>query len=402
MKNLMKIVYLPAALVCLLSAVAAAGPAYEPLPEDLRLLSKKGIDAIYAVDIPEAEKNFKLALEKYPDHPFPHFGIAMAKWANLEYLEEESDPALDKEYAQLTDNAIDTGRKWIDKHPGDANAYLALGGMYGLRARLAMLQHRWIKAYFEGKKAISNTRKAVKINPGLYDAYLGLGLYEYYAGTLPGAIKFFASLVMRGDVHKGIEYLTLCKDKGYFNAFAAKLLLIEIYTQHGGKYADTALALKWARELRAAYPQRPQMHFIEIVSLYEDKKYDESLRETLEYLQDIHDQKPGYRKSFLPRVFTTLGDICLAEKNYDKAAEYFSNAAATLKEDPAGHPARWAVWGLAELGNAYDLKGMRPEALEIYREARSYKDEWGLAESIERFMKKPFSEDELPVSIPPP
>ncbi len=66
MKNLMKIVYLPAALVCLLSAVAAAGPAYEPLPEDLRLLSKKGIDAIYAVDIPEAEKNFKLALEKYP------------------------------------------------------------------------------------------------------------------------------------------------------------------------------------------------------------------------------------------------------------------------------------------------------------------------------------------------
>jgi tetratricopeptide (TPR) repeat protein len=394
--------FLSAVMICLLAGIAVSKPAYEPLPEDLRLLSKKGIDAIYAVDIEEAEKNFNLALQKYPDHPFPHFGIAMAKWASLEYLEEESDPRLDKEYAQLTDKALEVGRKWIGKHPGDANAYLAMGGMHGLRARLAVLQHRWFKAYFEGKKAVSDTRKALRINPELYDAYLGLGLYEYYAGTLPGAIKFFASLLMPGDVRKGMAYLTLCKDKGYFNAFAAKLLLIEIYTQHGGKYANTELALKWSRELRAADPQRPQMHFIEIVSLYEDRKYGEALKETQEYLQDIYDQKPGYRKSFLPRIFTTLGDIYLAEKDYDKAVEYFSKAAATLKEDPARPPARWAVWGLAQLGNAYDLKGMRPKALEAYREAKAYKDNWGLTESIERFMKKPFTADALPVPIPPP
>ena len=136
--------------------------------------------------------------------------------------------------------------------------------------------------------------------------------------------------------------------------------------------------------------------------LHDQTKYDESLKETLAYLQAIYDGKPGYLKSFLPRVFTTLGDIYLAQKDYDKAVEYFSKAAATLKEDPARHPARWAVWGLAELGNAYDLKGMRPKALEIYREAKSYKDEWGLAESIERFQKKPFAEDALPVPIPPP
>ena len=394
--------FLSAVMICLLSGTAVSKPAYEPLPEDLRLLSKKGIDAIYAVDIEEAEKNFNLALQKYPDHPFPHFGIAMAKLANQEYLEEESDPRLDKEYAQLTDKAIDIGKKWISGHPGDANAYLAMGGMHGLRARLAVLQHRWITAYFEGKKAISDTNKAIQINPELYDADLGLGLYEYYAGTLPGAIKLFASILMRGDVQKGLAYLTLCKDKGYFNAFAAKLLLIEIYTQHGGKYANTELALKWARELRAANPKQPQMHYIEIVSLYEDKKYGESLKETQDYLQDIYDQKPGYRRSFLPRVFTTLGDIYLAEKDYDKAAEYFSKAAATLKEEPARHPARWAVWGLAELGNAYDLKGMRPKALETYREAKAYKDEWGLTESIERFIKNPFTKDALPVPIPPP
>ena len=161
----MKKIFLPALLLCIFSAASAGTPKYEPLPDDLRLLSKKGIDAIYAVDVEEAKKNFNLAMQKYPDHPFPHFGIAMAKWANLEYLEEESDPKMDKEYSDLTDKAIDVGQKWISKHPGDANAYLAMGGMCGLRARLAVLQHRWIKAYFEGKKAISNMRTAVKIDP---------------------------------------------------------------------------------------------------------------------------------------------------------------------------------------------------------------------------------------------
>jgi tetratricopeptide (TPR) repeat protein len=398
----MKKTLLFAALFCLMSAAAAAAPKSEPLPEDLRQLSKKGIDAIYNVDIDEANKEFGLALEKYPDHPFPHFGIAMTKWASLEYLEEESDPRMDKEYSDLTDKAISVGQKWIKKHPGDANAFMCLGGMYGLRARLDVLQHHWIKAYFAGKKALFNMRMAIKIDPELYDAYLGLGLYEYYAGTLPGVIKLLSTFLMNGDAKKGIEYLGLCKDKGYFNALAAKLLLIEIYTQHGGRYANPELAVKWAEELRAANPQQSQSQFIEVVSLYEDKKYEESRKETLDYLKSIYELKPGFHRSFLPRVFTALGDTYLAEKNYEMAVEYFSKAADTLKEDPKRPPARWGVWGLVELGNVYDLMGMRGKALEIYREAYSYKDEWGFAETIGHYLKKPFSADELPVPIPPP
>ncbi|MHB0995147.1 MAG: tetratricopeptide repeat protein [Elusimicrobiales bacterium] len=397
-----KLILLLPALLFFCAAANAATPKLEPLPEDLRLLSKKGIDAIYAVDIPEAVKNFSAALEKYPAHPYPHFGMAMTKWATLEYLEDESDPKLEKEYEAMTDAAIEIGKAWLKKHPGDANANLCLGGMYGLRARLAVLQHRWIKAYFDGRKALSYTRKSVKIDPELYDAYLGLGMYEYYAGTLHGVIKVLAKLLMKGDARKGIEMLETCKEKGYFNALAAKLLLIEIYTTTGSPYVDSQSAVKWSKELRAAYPNHPQMHFVEIVSLYEDKQYAESRREAMDYLKAVNEGRAPYRRRYLPRVLTAIATTYLVENKYDEAADYFARAAATLKDDPKAHPARWGVWAIVRLGNVHDLKGLREKALGYYREAAAYKDEWGFSESIERYIKRPFAAAELPGQLPPP
>jgi len=383
--------------------VSAATAAREALPEELKILSKKGLDCIYGVDIPAAEKYFKTALEKYPEHPFPYFGIAMVTWANLEYLEDESDPALEASYSSLTDKAIEVGKVWVKKHPGDANAYLCMGGLYGLRARLAVLQHRWIRAYLDGRKALKNMRKSVDIDPELYDAYLGLGMYEYYAGTLPGVVKFLAKLVMPGNAREGIRLLNICREKGYFNSLGAKLLLIEIYTQTGSPYADPPTAVKWSKELRAMFPNHAQMHFVEIVSLFENRQYDESLRESMDYLRRVYDKENTvYRARFLPRVLTAIGTDYLVEGKYDLAAEYFLKARNTINENKNAHPARWAVWAIVRLGNVSDLRGKRAEALEYYREAKSFGDEWGFHESADKYIKKPFAKSELPGSLPPP
>lgn len=396
-------------LAMIFSAVAcqfslhAAETVPETLPEDLRLLSKKGIDSIYAVDLPEAKRNFELAMEKYPEHPYPQFGIAMTKWAELEYLEDESNPKLAEEYGTLTDKAIAAAHSWLKKHPADANAYMCLGGMYGLRARLAIMQHRWFRAYLDGKKAISNTRKSLKVDPELYDAYLGLGMYEYYAGTLPGVIKILAKLFLSGDAKEGIGYLNLCKEKGYFNALAAKLMLVEIYTEPDSLFRDPATAVKWSEELRKLYPVHPQMHFVQIVSLFEDKQYAETRREALEYLKRVQTGiPPSYRRNYLPRIYSAIGATYLVEKNYDESLAYFQKAALVLKEKPDDHPARWAVWALVRSGNIWDLKGDRAKAAEFYKEARQYKDEWGFREYIDKYLKKPFSEEQLPGPLPPP
>jgi len=364
-------------------------------------IAYEGINYIYKVKPQKAREKFEELIKKYPDHPFGHFGLAMSKWADLEYLEEESSPKLYKEYHKLSEKAIEVGEKWLSKNPKDANAWMCLGGTYGLLARLYVVQHKWIKAYFAGRKAIKNMRKALEIDPNTYDAYLGLGLWEYSAGTLPSVVKILGSFLIRGSPEKGIEYLKLCADKGYFNRIAAKLLLIEIYTQTDSKYSNPKEAVIMSRELVKEYPNLAQMHFVLIVSLYEAKMYDEAEKEMLSYLKKIEDGVDSYYPKYYPRIYTSLGTLYMMKGDYEKALSYFNKAYDYIKFEE--HPSRWAVWGVVRIGNIYDLKGIREKAIEFYKKAMSYHDQWGFKEYIEEYIKKPFNFSMyLAKQLPPP
>jgi len=364
-------------------------------------LAYEGIEYIYKVKPDKAKEKFEELIKKYPEHPFGNFGLAMSKWASLEYLEEESSPKLYDEYHNLTQKAINIGKNWVLKNPQDANAYMCLGGTYGLLARLYVVQHKWLKAYFVGKKAVSNMKKALQIDPELYDAYLGLGLWEYSAGTLPSVIKFLASFLIRGDAQKGIEYLKLCAQKGHFNKTAAELLLIEIYTQTDSKYANPLEGVKMSKEIVNLYPNLAQMHFVLIVSLYEAKMYDEAEKEMLSYLKNIENKVESYYPKYYPRIYTSLGTLYMVKGDYDRALSYFTRANEYIKYEE--HPSRWAVWGTVRIGNVYDLKGMRERAVGIYKNAMSYRDQWGFKEYIEEYIKKPFNFSMyLSKQLPPP
>lgn len=364
-------------------------------------LAKKGIDFIYTIKPIEARKIFEEISNKYPGHPFGSFGIAMSKWAEFEYLDEQTSSELDDEYHKLTDKALKDGERWVKDNPSDAYARMCLGGIYGLLARLYLTQHKWIKAYFTGRKAVYNMRKALEIDPEIYDAYLGLGLWEYSAGTLPSVIKLLSKFLISGSPQRGIEYLKICADKGYFNKIAAQLLIIEIFTQTDSKYSNPDLAIKYSRELYEKYPNLAQMHFVLIVSLYEAKRYDEAEKEMKEYLFRIDKKFESYYPRYYPRIYTSLGTLYMMKGDLDKAYDYFFKSSQFIEIE--GKPTRWAVWAVVRMGNIYDLKGDRKKAVEMYNKALNYPDLWGFREYIEKNIKKPFNMSRyLASQLPPP
>ncbi len=382
---------------CILNPHSAVS---KELSEDLDARIMKGLEGIYSLHFEESEKEFNGIVETYPGHPYGYFGRALTAWARLEYENEESNPKLAEMFAKLTEESIVKSKQWLKKYPDDSYAHLCAGGIYGLRSRLSLMRHRWISSYLDGRKAIYHTRKSVELNPVLYDGYLGMGMYEYYAGTLPGIVKILAKLFLRGNPNKGIEYLNTASEKGRFNATAAKLMLIEIFTQTGSKYSNPVLALKWSKELRQKYPQHPMLHFVEIVSLYENKKWAEVRAEAKDFLKRIEKSEPFYKDVYRPRVLLALGTSYLAEHDWDLAEQFFYQSAQTLQTSP--EPNRWAVWAMVRLAQVYDIKGKRDLAVNTYKRALKLGDTWGYGDYINRFVSKPYRLSEVPGQLPPP
>jgi len=227
-----------------------------------------------------------------------------------------------------------------------------------------------------------------------------MGMYEYYAGTLGAVVRILARLFMHGDPVKGIEYLKTASEKGRFNAVAAELMLIEIFTQTDSKYSDPAMALELSRSLRKKYAHHPMLHFVEIVSLHENGKWAEVRSQAQEYLNRIENQAPFYKKIYTPRALLALGTSYLAEHQLDRAEEAFHRAARTLENSPVVN--RWAVWTVVRLANVYDLKDKRELAIKTYKRALSFEDTWGFKSYIKRFLSRPYTLSEVPGQLPPP
>ena len=64
------------------------------------------------------------------------------------------------------------------------------------------------------------------VAPDAVDAYLGLGMANYFIGSLPGPKKFFLSFAgIHGNKTAGIEQLEIAADHGHYLRPFAKILL---------------------------------------------------------------------------------------------------------------------------------------------------------------------------------
>lgn len=72
----------------------------------------------------------------------------------------------------------------------------------------------------------SNLEDAVKIKPDFYDAYLGLGLYNFALSQIPSTLEWAANLVgITADKELGLDYVKKTTQKENF----LKLMLNIIY-----------------------------------------------------------------------------------------------------------------------------------------------------------------------------
>ena len=385
-------------LVCLLG-LCFSMQAEIKLPSDVMTHATQGINGVYSLDFATAQQHIQDVFATYPDHPFAHFGNAMIAWSRYEYEFETSDDKQRIVFEKTLDDSIAGIKRWIKKNPQDPNGYMGIGALYGLRAMFSMRNRSWVTAYFSGRRAISNLERSLELDPSYYDAFFGLGIYQYFAGTLPNVIKILARLVaIKGDPAEGVQQLNLARQKALFTADSAKLILIEVQNTRGSQFYNPQRSLEFINQLRAKFPTNPLMHYVEVICLYETGHYDDVTTQANYFLEQIG-HNPFYKDIYIARAYTALGTTQMAKGNFEEARDLFEKGHQAV----AGQaPSRWGVWNELRLGQVYDVLGDRKKALKQYQYVLSFKDKWGFDEFAKALVKTPYQVPATGVGPLPP
>lgn len=373
--------FLPLAAALLLSPAAARAMT----PEDEAVVSR-GLDALYMSDYDGAERTFSEALKDRPGDPVLSLGLATAAWWRMENDFASPGSPEEKAFSAAVKQAVADAKRAEDGD-GRAEAYLCLGAAYGLRGRWEAAQHRWFSAYFDGRRAYRNARKAVKLDPELYDAYLGIGAFDYYVDTLSRFVRSFA-FTTGGGRALGLSELHLAT-RGRFSGVAAKLLLVGIDWTFE---KDPQRAWKTLEELHQKYPGSPLIDAMRLIGLFHLRDAAGLKNEARIFLDKVERGAPFFRPAdrSAGRYFLGLGEQLSGQ--YEQAVKEYE---AALKDLPEKH--RWRSMLHLFIGECRDLMGRREDAVASYRQALKDRSLWGVPRYARYLLKRPFQTGDNPL-----
>lgn len=157
--------------------------------EDLLIAAAQtGQSQIFARDYEAARQTFQHVIETDPDHPTGYFGM-MALWETR--MLENSDFAFEEEYLKVAEK----GLKIMDRYPAQKQVLsrwdrFILSAGYGIHGFHYARKGGWLRAYLFGNKARHYLKELVWEDSHYYDAYLGLGLYDYYRSIFTRQLWF--------------------------------------------------------------------------------------------------------------------------------------------------------------------------------------------------------------------
>jgi tetratricopeptide (TPR) repeat protein len=212
----------------------------------IRELLRLGIEASFQEEYAAAEARFDTLIQMAPGDPVGYFFKAALLHAQM--IDYESD-FREKEFYANVKKAKKLVKQRINRNKRDAWTYLVLGNTYGAKAVYDAKQGKWLSALQEGLMAKSALKEALKRNPQLYDAYVGLGSYHYWASVMTKALRW---LPFVGDHREqGIAEMKLAYEKSIFSSTAAASGLVWMYIRE--QEFDQAIDL--ARQMQSEYPQ---------------------------------------------------------------------------------------------------------------------------------------------------
>ena len=262
--------------------------------DEIKNLFYEGTDACFRENYTLAEEKFNQIVSKALQDPAGYFLKAMLYQAQM--IDYESD-FREGDFYENIKTAKKHAQERIKNNKKDAWAYLFLGNAYGAKAIYEARKGNWWSALNNGLMAKSGLKEAVKRDPGLYDAYVALGSYHYWASVVTKALWWLPFVGDRRE--EGIAELKLAQEKSIYSQDAASNGLIWIYINE--KKFDQAISL--AEKMQNKYPEGKSFLWALATAYYEKFDWKNALLSYQEIARKIQGEQndPVYSERGEPK-----------------------------------------------------------------------------------------------------
>ena len=183
-----------------------------PFSVEVDSLILRGIDQTFMSEFDSAMATFQKVIDRYPDHLVGYFYQAATLQSKM--MDYETN-LWEKEFHRLVEKAIRTGKKQVRKGDGDPWTYFYLGSSFSYKGFYQAKTGDLISGFLSARKGLSYLKRALERDSTLYDAYLGLGNYQYWSGRFYKYLKWLPWI--RDERERGVRLVKLSVDRGTFS-----------------------------------------------------------------------------------------------------------------------------------------------------------------------------------------
>ena len=285
---------------------------------------KKGLEYSYNFNWAKSDDVFQNLIEKYPDDPRGyHFRASIYLW----YFLSNQDKNDFKLFVAYSDTAIEKARTILNKNPDDVNIMYILGSDYSYRAIAFSKSEKFLDAVWASKKSESYLSRTLELDSTYYDAYLGLGLYNFAVGQIPNAFRWALNLAgIHGNKKIGLEYIKKAANEGSISKVEAEYYLSQILSEFSDDYSESAYYLK---SLVSRYPNNLLFNYSYAVLNIKMRKLNEAQKILVKVLkrQDTTFKQIVSFSRFL------MGDVFFKKNIFDSAKVYYENFLTTSPDN---------------------------------------------------------------------
>lgn len=328
--------------------------------------STDAINHLYNFRFFEADREIRWLKYRFPNHPMPHFMLALAEWWKI--VPNTDVTKYDDKMIMHLDSAIYLAKRLYNDVENKVEPAFFLAASYAFKGRLHSERKHWAKAAFAGKNALKYLEECKGKGELSPELLFGDGLYNYYAQWIPReypALKPVLALFPKGDKELGIRQLEQVANNAFYTRTEARYFLLQIYSMEN----EYNKAYELARYMHRTYPNNPYFERYYCRTAFVTGHFTEAQEAARSILNKISEGKPGYEGVSGRNAAYVLGYYAYNyHRDYGMAREYYQKAIQFARET-GDTKAGYYTASLIGLGKIAQHEKNLEEATRFYKEA---------------------------------